>query len=96
MAGSAPSLLFVKALVFTLAGHLLLCQPHMPFNGMGPTKYRHASLCLWFEELRRTLEAETHTADLSLDFVVLVLPHPPSLPALSGVSSYSATVSWDG
>lgn len=91
VAGTAHSLLFVKALVFTLAGHLLLCQPHMPFNGMAPTKYRHTSLCLWFEELRRSLEAETRTVHLSLCFVVVVLsPPPPSLPTLSGVSSQSA------
>lgn len=78
VAGTAHSLFFVKALVFTLAGHLLLCQPHMPFNGMAPTKYRHTSLCLWFEELRRSLEAETRTVHLSLCFVVVVLsPRPP-------------------
>lgn len=36
---------FVKGLVFTLGGHLLHCQAHMPFNGMDPTKFRRAFVC---------------------------------------------------
>lgn len=43
---------FVKGLVFTLGGHLLHCQAHMPFNGMDKTKFRRlfvffAALVCW-------------------------------------------------
>lgn len=48
-----------------------------------PTKYRHTSLCLWFEELRRSLEAETRSVHLSLCFVVVVFSRPPPPPALT-------------
>lgn len=40
-----PLAAFVKGLVFTLGGHLLHCQAHMPFNGMDPTKFRRLFVC---------------------------------------------------